>query len=141
MMSMDTLINSIRASFDRDEVKRLLIVGGDTYWFDINATSDIASTGFCYLASEVVYNLTGKSKQWWFKEIIAPDILPHNGKHYYLQNKDTGAILDITSDQFAHTQIPYDRSKNKGIRFRSKNCNQFIKILGINNGTKQQATD
>ena len=42
MMSMDTLINSIRASFDRDEVKRLLIVGGDTYWFDINATSDIA---------------------------------------------------------------------------------------------------
>jgi hypothetical protein len=122
------LVKKLRASFSDDTVKKLLInnVTGD-FWYKINANSTISSTGFCYLASEVIYKLTGGAKRWWFKELIS-DAIP-NQYHYFLQDKKTGEIVDPTADQFQDIQIPYHLAKNKGKRFTSKNCNALIKIL------------
>jgi len=125
------LVDKIINSFDKEEVKQLLkndIVGD--YWYDINKASDINTTGFCYLASEIYYHLDGKSKKWWFKEITS-ELLPYNGKHFFLQNKETDEILDITKSQFGDIEIPYHLGKSKGIRFVSKNCNKFKKLLEI----------
>lgn len=101
------------------------------YWYDINKSSENDSVGFCYLASELYYHLDGKSQKWWFKEINSTELLPHDGKHFYLQNKQTGEILDITKSQFGNIEIPYHLGKNKGIRFVSKNCNKFRKLLAL----------
>lgn len=126
------IVKKIKNSFDREDVKELLKnkILGD-YWYDINKSSNINSTGFCYLASELYYYLDGKSKKWWFKEINSPEILPYNGMHYYLENKETGEILDITKSQFGDIEIPYHLAKNKGIRFISKNCKIYKELIGL----------
>lgn len=125
------LIEIITKSFEKEEIKFLLINDylGD-YWYNINKSSNNNSIGFCYLASELYYFLDGKSKKWWFKEISSSD-LPYNGKHYFLENKETGEILDITKSQFSDIKIPYHLAKNKGIRYMSKNCIKFKKILNL----------
>jgi len=130
-MINQNLVDIISKSFDNEEVKLLLKnnIFGD-YWYDINKLSKNHSVGFCYLASELYYHLDGKSKKWWFKEINSPEHLPH-GKHFYLKNKETGEILDITKSQFDGIEIPYHLAKNKGIRFVSKNCNKFKKLLNL----------
>jgi hypothetical protein len=124
------LIDIIIKSFEREDVKLLLKNDflGD-YWYNINKSSDSHLTGFCYLASELYYFLDGKSQKWWFKEITSTEFLPYNGKHYFLENKETGKILDITKSQFNNIDIPYHLAKNKGIRFMSKSCNALKKIL------------
>jgi hypothetical protein len=131
MINQD-LINIIINSFEREEVKQLLKndILGD-YWYNINKSSNNHSTGFCYLASELYYFLNGKSKNWWFKEISSTEYLPYNGKHFFLKNKETGEILDITKDQYINNniEIPYHLAKNKGIRYMSKNCNKLKKLL------------
>jgi hypothetical protein len=127
------LINKIRFLFSNEEAKKLIIndkLIPNDYWYKINLESEIQSTGFCYLASEVYYKLNNKSKEWWFKELKS-DLLPYNGYHYFLQHKITNEIIDITADQFKGIDIPYDKAKNKGIRFSSKQCNSFIKLLNI----------
>lgn len=130
-MNKIEIITKIVDSFEREEVKQLLkndILGN--YWYDINKLSNHKSVGFCYLASELYYNLDGKSQKWWFKEINS-DLLPYNGKHFYLENKQTGEILDITKSQFENIKIPYNLGKSKGIRYVSKNCNKFKKLLEL----------
>jgi hypothetical protein len=131
-MIKQDLIDIILTSFEREDIKQLLKndILGD-YWYNINKSSKDHSTGFCYLASEMYYFLDGKSKNWWFKEITSPEHLPYNGKHFYLENKETGEILDITKSQFGDIKIPYHLSKNKGIRFMSKNCRKIKEILGL----------
>lgn len=126
------LVDKIIKSFEREDIKQLLkndILGN--YWYDINLSSDNHSTGFCYIASELYYTLDGKSKKWWFKEISSPEHLPYDGKHFYLENKMTGEILDITKSQFGDINIPYHLAKSKGIRFTSKTCNKFKKLLNL----------
>ena len=125
------LYENIREQFHKEEAKLLLInpyMEPNDYWYKINKESNIHSTGFCYLASEVYYHQTGKAKRWWFKEIKS-DKLPYNGHHYYLQDKETGEIVDLTADQFGDIVIPYEESKNRGIRFESKAYKEFIKLL------------
>jgi hypothetical protein len=132
-MVKQDLIDIIKKSFEREDVKQLLKNDflGD-YWYDINKSSTNHSVGFCYLASELYYHLDGKSKKWWFKEITSPDNLPYNGKHFFLQNKETGEILDITKDQYdSNIIIPYHLAKNKGIMYMSKNCFKLKKLLHL----------
>jgi len=126
------LVDVIIKSFEREEVKQLLKNDflGD-YWYNINKSSNNNSTGFCYLASELYYFLDGKSEKWWFKEITSIEYLPYNGKHFYLENKENGEILDIAKDQFNNIKIPYYLAKNRGIRYMSKNCKKFKKMLNL----------
>lgn len=129
-LTEEQLIEKIRETFSDPKVKLLLINDKvNKYWYDINTVSEIPSTGFCYLASEVFYHLSGKAKKWWFKEIIAPGILPNNGYHYFLQHKETGRIIDLTKDQFGDIKIPYEQGKSRGIRWSSKNCNALVKHM------------
>jgi hypothetical protein len=126
------LVDLITNSFEREDVRLLLKndILGD-YWYNINKSTKVPSVGFCYLASELYYSLDGKSKKWWFKKIESPEILPFNGVHFYLENKETGEILDITKSQYENIEIPYHLAKNKGIRFISKNCKKLKEILGL----------
>lgn len=126
------LVNLITESFKREDVKELLKNPyTDDYWYDINKESNNDSVGFCYLASELYYQLNGKSKEWWFKEISSPEHLPYNGKHYFLEHKETGEIIDITKSQFEGIDIPYHLAKNKGVRFMSKNCKKLKELLKL----------
>jgi hypothetical protein len=130
MLTEKALMKRVRASFADEEIKKLLIndITG-TKWYDINAQSHIHSTGFCYLATEVLYRLMGGSSRWWFKELQS-EALPHRW-HYFLEEKSTGRIVDATRDQFGHLPIHYQFATNKGVRFASKNCNAFVKYLGL----------
>lgn len=125
------LYNKIRNQFHKEEVKKLLInphMEPNDYWYKINKESDIDSTGFCYLASQVYYMLEGKAKVWWCKKIVS-DKLPYNGFHFYLEHKETGEIVDLTADQFGNLEIPRDEATNYGIRFPTKACKEFIRIM------------
>lgn len=124
------LIERLRASFSEDEVKQLLIndITG-TRWFDVNAKAKVHSAGFCYLATEVLYRLMGGSSRWWFKELETDD-LP-NRWHYFLVEKATNRVVDATADQFGDLPIPYEKARNKGVRFASRNCNRLVRHLGL----------
>jgi hypothetical protein len=129
--------NQILSSFLNEEVKKLLIykdVEGnlvDKFYLD-NKKSDIQSTGFCYLVSLLVYHVDGKSRKWMLRTITDEDFINSNGTHWFLLNKETKEILDLTKDQFKGIDIPYEKSKGVGIRFVNKNVRKYAKILNLN---------
>ena len=52
--------------------------------------------GHCYVASEAAWHLLGAASSGW-----RPTFIKHRGvSHWYLMNKDSGEILDITASQF-----------------------------------------
>lgn len=132
----EELKNKIIESFSKEEVKKLLIykdIKGniiDKFYFD-NKNSDIESTGFCYLVSLLIYHMDGKSKKWTFKTITDELFIKENGTHYFLLNKESNKILDLTTDQFKGIEIPYEKSKGIGIRFVNKNVKKYASILKI----------
>ncbi len=66
-------------------------------------------TGHCYVASEVAYHLLGGPEGPW-----VPATVRHEGAvHWYLRCRDSGAILDLTADQFA-TPVPYEAGRGRG---------------------------
>jgi 6-phosphogluconolactonase/glucosamine-6-phosphate isomerase/deaminase len=123
----ENIIEKIKSLCEREDIKKLLIVNGDEYWYNINKSSSNHLTGFCYLCSEVFYALNGKWKKYWFKKLVH-DTIPYQHQHYFLQDKETGEIIDITKEQFDF-QVPYELGKNIGKRFISDNGKKFIKIL------------
>ena len=131
----EELKNKIIASFSLEEVKKLLIykdIKGNLinkFYFD-NKNSNVESTGFCYLVSLLIYHIDGKNKNWMLKTITDESFIKENGRHYFLLNKATNEILDLTSDQFK-TVIPYEKSNGIGIRFVNKNVRRYARILNI----------
>lgn len=136
-MITEELKNKIIESFSKEELKKLLIYKDiksniiiDKFYFD-NKNSDVESTGFCYLVSLLIYHVDGKSKKWMFKTITDESFIKENGMHYFLLNKETNEILDLTTDQFKGIEIPYEKSKGIGIRFVNKNVKKYASILKI----------
>lgn len=133
---LDELKIKIIESFSNENVKKLLIYKDnegntvDKFYFD-NKNSDIETTGFCYLVSLLIYHADGKSKKWMFKTITDELFINENGTHYFLLNKESKEILDLTSDQFKGIYIPYDKSKGIPIRFLNKNVKKYATILNI----------
>ena len=123
----EELIRALGIAFSREDAKTLLIndYEGDL-WYTINKSASVHCTGFCFLASEVFYRAFGGAKNWWFKKIESPD-LPYTGVHWFLENKSTGMIVDITAAQF-NVPIPYALGKKKGIRFFSKNGRKLLAL-------------
>lgn len=103
-MELDEIILKLKKAFERDEVKKAVL---KPEWYTKNKESGINSTGFCYAATEVIYRLTG-GKEKWKKVAISENKWEHGG-HCFLENKETGSILDITDDQYKSQQIdiPY----------------------------------
>lgn len=61
--------------------------------------------GHCYVASEALYHLTGKT--------MTPQVIRHEGStHWYLKDK-SGTIHDLTAGQFK-TPVPYHQGKGCG---------------------------
>ena len=64
--------------------------------------------GHCYVASEALYHLAGGSKHF------IPYNVQHEGSsHWYLKNKQTGEVVDITAKQFK-TPVPYCHGIGRG---------------------------
>lgn len=88
------------------------------------------TTGHCYVASEAFHHLTGSEMSQW-----KPCSVLHEGEvHWYLKNKLTGEIMDITSDQF-NTPVPYQNGRYRAFltKFPSHRCQILMgRILGYN---------
>ena len=68
--------------------------------------------GHCYVASEAAWHMWGKENGY------RPKYLKVDGEtHWYLQHHETGAILDITAEQF---DFELDYSAGKGCGFLTK---------------------
>lgn len=77
----------------------------------INALGNEVS-GKCYIASEAAQYILGKDK--W-----KPCVVHHEGgTHWFLRNRLTDEILDLTSSQFK-SPVPYN--KGRGCGFLTKN--------------------
>ena len=65
-------------------------------------------SGHCYVASETVWHLLGKRTSGF-----VPMNIQHEGiSHWFLMNKITGHIIDLTCEQF-NTPIPVDKAKTR----------------------------
>ena len=83
------IIERLNAVFDRPEALALL----KPYWRRVNQESGIAATGFCYIASEVLFHAMGGRKGGYCVKLqkIA------SGTHWWVE-KD-GITMDPTSSQ------------------------------------------
>ena|SRR5271157_92648 len=66
-------------------------------------------TGHCYVATEALYYLMSEEDRIIFKPAI---LKVNNDTHWFLKNKLTGEIIDITKNQFEF-ELDYVKSKNK----------------------------
>lgn len=77
--------------------------------------------GHCYVATEAFYLLTGGDEKWQiervFVEVEVEEPGPLEGvsefTHWFLRDKQTGSVVDLTSEQFTEYQhcevkIPYE---------------------------------
>lgn len=65
--------------------------------------------GNCYICSEAAFWLLGGKAAGW-----VPMNLRHEGdSHWFLFNRDTGQILDLTAAQF-RTPPPYEKAVARG---------------------------
>ena len=130
---MDGLIKALRQAFTIKEIKESIL---DEEWLARNYESKIDSTGFCRIACEVIYKLTGGKERWTVK-VVSKKQWKH-GSHYYLEEKATKMILDTTSDQYTLKDIciPYHLGRGTGLRTNpeklSKKGQLLAKAAGIN---------
>ena len=80
-------------------------------------------SGHCYVATETLYHLLDDNE----KKNYTPAILKvNNDTHWFLKNKITGEIFDITKNQFNYS-LDYSKSINKA--FLTKNPSKRTLIL------------
>jgi hypothetical protein len=127
-MDLELLVNKIKSLFENEEVKLLVL---DDVWLDKNHGSGIHSTGFCFSSCEVIYRLTGGKNRWFIKSIDKS--VWDEGTHYFLQDKLTSEILDITSNQYTDRgiEIPYTLGRAKGLRNTSKKAKKLATFLKL----------
>ena len=127
-MELTTIINALQNAFERNDVKEEVL---DDYWYKLNVETGIHSTGFCFSASEVIYRLNGKDN-WKVLSLKDPDHWS-NGTHYFLENRHSKEILDITRNQYEERgiEIPYDLGKGRGLRNVSNNAKTLAQMAGL----------
>lgn len=81
--------------------------------------------GHCYAASEALYYLTGEKDLW----IPHQGFCPILGSHWWLVNKVTQKIVDITAEQFYFKNIepPYSNGNGRGFMQQSNRSKLIIK--------------
>ena len=126
-MPLEKLIEKLQLAFTNPNVKEAVL---DQEWLEKNLQSGIDSTGFCFAACQVIYKCNGQKVKWLVKVISRKKW--EYGSHYYLQNKQTNEILDVTKDQYIQKgiSIPYELGKGVGIRGYSKGI-ILAKHIGI----------
>lgn len=79
--------------------------------------------GHCYVATETFYHsLPEFEKLNWIPQILSTE----HGTHWFLKNKITNEIIDLTKEQFSYT---LDYSKSTGCGFLTKNPSKRSLIL------------
>jgi len=128
-MNEKEIINILRNSFSNDTIKRQIL---DESWYHQNIDSGIDSTGFCFVASEVLYRLTGGKNNWQVVSINDPKDW-NNGTHYFLKRKLNSEIVDITEDQYTSRDIiiPYSLGRGGGLRFVSNKARLLARLSGL----------
>ncbi|MGE4444359.1 MAG: hypothetical protein AB7E37_05185 [Candidatus Altimarinota bacterium] len=122
-MDLNKIIEKLKSSFKDEKIKKEIL---DEVWYKKNIDSKIDSTGFCFVASEIIYRNTGGKNVWISKSITGEKW--NLGPHRFLVNKETKEILDITSDQYTALgeEIPYEKGVNAPFH---KNFSKGYKIL------------
>jgi|HubBroStandDraft_2_1064218.scaffolds.fasta_scaffold182937_2 hypothetical protein len=84
-----------------------------------------ATTGHCYIVSEVAYYLLDGKEEGW-----TPQYIKHEGNSHWFLKHTSGFILDLTADQFT-TLIDYSKAKGKGFltRIPSKRSKTLIRRI------------
>jgi len=106
------LCRAIKASLTRDLLKQeYQKIRGRNKFF-----------GHCYVASELAYHMLGGRKAGW-----AAHRLKHEGwTHWWLKNKKTDKVLDLTARQFL-TPVPYEKGIATG--FLTKRLSKRARVL------------
>jgi hypothetical protein len=127
-MELESIISALRQAFPVMDIRRAVLT---PEWLEENINNNIASTGFCYAASEVIYRLTG-GRENWKKVSISRQNWMHGG-HCYLINKHTNQRLDITSGQYENRNIviPYDLGVPGGFRRISQQAITLSELAGL----------
>lgn len=125
-MELNTIIEKLEIAFKRNDVKKEVLTDE---WYDKNMSSGIDSTGFCYVASEVIYRMTGGKSVW--KKVSITDSKWEHGGHCFLINKQTNQILDVTKNQFTELGITIPYHIGIGGGFRTKDYGTRAKKLAI----------
>jgi len=101
----------------------------DNYLEDKNKSFDIHPLyGHCYVASEAFYHATGGSDS-----PFKPMHIHHEGNsHWFLKNRHTGDIVDLTEAQFS-TPVPHDKATGRGFMTKhpSKRAKVVLEALGL----------
>ena len=129
-MELNDLIQLLTNAFEKEEIKQKILLPD---WRSKNLESGIHSTGFCYVATEIIYRLTGGALKWEIRTI--PKKVWEFGPHYYLISvEDYNITCDITSDQYIQP-IPYNRSRRATLianrNEMSIKARKFCELAGI----------
>jgi hypothetical protein len=130
MNDIDILIKQLKESYKSNEVKEFALVDE---WLKRNRENKIDSTGFCYISCQIIYFKTGGNRKWKIRQIHKNKWI--YGTHYYLEDRESGKILDITSDQYTklEIEIPYELSRGASFRFGiTKKAKALADYLHIN---------
>jgi hypothetical protein len=92
------------------------------------------SSGFCAMASLIIYEMYGGDKVWNLMAVRYNDWLDKDGKPIssvvFLQDKATGIDFGTTGEHFYPLVIPYDIGKSLNAdKLRTPNKDIFKKIL------------
>lgn len=86
-------------------------------WRLANAASGIASTGFCYIATEALYHLVPQKHKW---KPMCATYFEGEGKvrctHWWLQHRTNNQILDPTDCQYGNDTPPYNKGRGMGFQ-------------------------
>ena len=87
-------------------------------------------TGHCYVASEALFHMLGIDAVNW----LPCNIQHEKCSHWYLKNKITGKILDLTAGQFK-TTVPYKNGRGRGFLTKqpSKRASELIRRVKLEN--------
>jgi len=82
-----------------------------------------ALAGHCYIASETLAHLLGPD---W-----KPCFIRHEGSpHWFLRNRRTGRVLDVTAEQFK-TPVPYEKAIGKGFLTKKPSARAQVVLDGM----------
>lgn len=87
-----------------------------------------ATSGHCYLATEVAYHLLGGKEEGW-----KPYHLKQDGESHWFLKHESGYLLDITAGQFAGAPIKYDEARGKGFLTKAPSKRAKLLMLKIKN--------
>lgn len=133
----ECIANSVRAVLSPDLLKPL--------WRRLAALKGCPVTGHCYAASEAVFHLAGGSPSGWVPKVLNhatwPEGLQPGQTHWYLGHSRTGAVIDVTSGQFAPLSPRYEAGKGCGFLTRqpSKRAAQIMSRVVAMMGTTEFA--